>query len=344
VKFVESPHDEVRIRFRSNNFLLAKTGKISIGDYAIEQTPSSDNSEAILTFRVSKDIPDKDMFFNLTKLEANYFLSFLSLISLSNCEFQAGLWNLENIVTREIKYNLTRKPFNFDETREYYQRVCSLSDEDKRRFVNACKRYRQAISIFEKEPVVSFFLLVVAIECLSNSIVVLESDVPWDVYQSFYDPKFRNIKSKSLKFAEFVCRYLPPEVVKEEGDMGLLRKRLLSAYHIRNGFVHDGEDLPAPVTIADFLKRRSIAYAVKTKGGEREIRAPAMLWLEKIVVSTLKGYLARESGKNQPASVFREQAREAGIYKTKLRQPHPAIEKYQVMDSDFAKRFFEGDD
>ena len=125
MKFVESPHDEVRIRFRSNNFLLAKTGKISIGDYAIEQTPSSDNSEAILTFRVSKDIPDKDMFFNLTKLEANYFLSFLSLISLSNCEFQAGLWNLENIVTREIKYNLTRKPFNFDETREYYQRVCS---------------------------------------------------------------------------------------------------------------------------------------------------------------------------------------------------------------------------
>ena len=102
----------------------------------------------------------------------------------------------------------------------------------------------------------------------------------------------------SVKFVQFICKYLPPEVVKEEGDMHLLRKRLLSAYFIRNGFVHDGEDLPRPVTTADFLGRRSIVYVTVRKGKELEIRAPAMLWLERIVVGALKGYLARESGKN----------------------------------------------
>ena len=253
--FVQSPENEVRIRFKSSNFLPDKTGKITIGDYAIEQTPSIGNSEAILTFMARNDLPEKDMFFSLIKLEANYFLSFISLISLCNCEFQAGLWNLESIVTRERKYGLTRKPFNFAEVREYYQRACSLSDEEKRRFVNACKRYRQAISIYEKEPVVSFFLLVVAIECLFNGMLVRKSDVSWDVYQSFYGPKFKRIKN-SVKFVEFICKYLPPEVVKEEGDMHLLRKRLLSAYFIRNGFVHDGEDLPRPVTTADFLAKK----------------------------------------------------------------------------------------
>jgi hypothetical protein len=193
--------------------------------------------------------------------------------------------------------------------------------------------------------VVSFFLLVVAIECLSNSIIVLESDVPWNEYQTFYGPKFKSIKN-SVKFVEFICRYLPPEVLKEEGDVNLLRRRLLSAYHIRNGFVHNGEDLPRPVAMADLLGRRSIAYvAVRKEGKEREIRGPALLWLEKIVVSALKGYLRRESGKKQrTTSVFREQARETGIYKIKFRTPHPAVEKYQVMGVDFAKRYFEGDE
>ncbi len=345
---MESTENEVRIRFRSNNFVPDNTGRVSIGDYAIEQMPSTDNSEAILVFEVEPGPLPKDMFFNLVKLEANYFLSFLSLISLSNCEFQAGLWNKENIVTLERKYVLSRKPFNFEAAREHYSRFCSLSDEQRKRLVNACKRYRQAVSIYDKEPVVSFFLLVVAIECLSNSMDIRESDVAWTLYESFYGSKFKRNRSRripsSVKFVEFICKYLPTGVLAAEGEIDLLKKRLLSAYFIRNSFVHDGEDLPSPVSMADFLGRRSIVYVAPRDDKRIEIRAPGMLWLERIVVNALIGYLTKESGDRVQPSVFRDLAREAGTYAMKLRKPHPAIEKYQDIAGDFAKTYFEGDD
>jgi hypothetical protein len=345
---VESTENEVRIRFRSNNFLPDNTGRVAIGDYAIEQIPSSDNSEAILIFEAGHGPLPKDMFFNLIKLEANYFLSFLSLISLSNCEFQAGLWNKENIATPERKYVLTRNPFNLEAAKEHYSRFCSLGNEQRKRFVNACKRYRQAVSIYDKEPIVSFFLLVVAIECLSNSIDIRESDLAWAVYESFYGSKLKRNRRRripsSVKFVEFICKYLPTDVLAAEGEIDLLKKRLLSAYFIRNSFVHDGEDLPSPVSMADFLGRRSIVYVAPRDDKRIEIRAPAMLWLERIVVNALIGYLIKESGKRLQPSVFRELARETGTYAMKLRKPHPAIERYQTIVGDFAKRYFEGDD
>jgi hypothetical protein len=344
---LEPAEGEVRIRFRSNNFVPDNTGRVVIGDYAIDQIPSSDNSEAVLIFGARHDQLPKDMFFNLIRLEANYFLSFLSLISLSNCEFQAGLWNKENIATPERKYVLTRKPFEFDAVREHYQRFCSLGNEERKRFVNACKRYRQAIATYEKEPVVSFFLLVVAIECLSNSIDIRENDIAWSVYESFYGSKFkRNRRTipSSVKFVEFICKYLPADVLAAEGELDLLKKRLLSAYFIRNRFVHAGEDLPSPVSTADFLGKRSIVYVTPRDDKEIEIRGPAMLWLERIVVNAMVGYLIKAPVRKVQPSVLRELAREAGIYKIKFRQPHPAFEKYQTIMVDFARRYFEGDE
>jgi len=345
---VEFTENEVRVRFRSNNFVPDNTGRVSIGDYTIEQIPSTDSSEAILVFEAEPGPLRKEMFFKLAKLEANYFLSFLSLISLSNCEFQAGLWNKENIVTLEGKYVLSRKPFNFEAAKEHYSRFCSLSEEQRRRFVNACKRYRQAVSIYDKEPVVSFFLLVVAIECLSNSMDIRESEVAWAVYESFYGSKFKRDRLRripsSVKFVEFICRYLPTGVLATEGETDLLKKRLLSAYFIRNSFVHDGEDLPSPVSMADFVGRRSIVYTALRDDRRIEIRAPAMLWLERIVVNVLIGYLVKESGHRMQPSAFKDLAREAGTYAMKLRKPHPSIKKYQDITGDFAKKYFEGDD
>jgi hypothetical protein len=284
------------------------------------------------------------MFFNMVKLEATYFLSFLSLISQSDCEFQAGLWNLQNISTEEIKYFLTRRQFDFNEVGESFQRLRGLGDDERRRFINACNRYRQAISIFQKEPVVSFFLLVVAIECLSNSMVIQASDIDWDAYTRFFGPTFNERIRNVVRFVEFICKYLPADVLANEGDLSLLKIRLLSAYFIRNSFVHDGEDLPRPVRLADFVGRRSFAY-VLTRGSQQiEIRAPGLLWLGRIVVNALKGYLTKESGDDQHKAVFREQARQAGLLEIKLRQPHPPIEKGQAITVDFAKKFFEGDD
>jgi hypothetical protein len=339
---MDSFDSEVKVKFKSSNFVPDNTGTVTIGEYAIEQVPSTDNSEAILTFKVTAEDPFlKNMLHIQSRLETEYFLSFLSLVSLSNCEFQAGLLGLKNVFSYGMKYTLARKPFNFDVASEFYQKLRTLPKEDKRRFVNACKRYRQAISIYDKEPVVSFFLLVVAIECLSNSLPIGEKDVDWGVYERFYGSRSRKYKiPNSVKFVEFISKYLPGSVLDEEGDIELFKKRLLSAYMIRNWFVHNGEDLPGPVTVADRLKKRSLVYKVVRNHKEYEIRAPALIYLERIVVNALMGFLNSESGKCTSAPVFSDQAKESGAYAVKLREGHPSIQKGQAIDDDFAKKYF----
>jgi hypothetical protein len=339
-----SLEDEVRIRFKSSNIIPDNTGTVTVGEYSIEQMPSADNSEAIVTFKVAAEEPVFRDFLHIeARLEAEYFLSFLSLASQSNCEFQAGLLRLENPFSYGMKYTLSRKPFNFDVVRELYGKLCTLATKDKRRFVSACKRYRQAISIYDREPVVSSFLLVVAVECLSNSMSLREEDVVWNVYERFHGSGFKKRMRPSVKFVEFICKYLPLTVLDDEGDIELFKRRLLSAYWIRNQFVHHGEDLPHPVTIADHLKKRSLVYRVVKDHKEYEIRAPALLWLERIVVNTLLGFLAGKSEKGESAPAFRDQAKESRKYSIKLREGHPSIQKGQAIDPELAEKLFEMD-
>ena len=55
------------------------------------------------------------------------------------------------------------------------------------------------------------------------------------------------------------------------------------------------------------------------------------------------GFLANESGKSESSSVFREQAKESGIYRMKLRDGHPSIQKGQAIDKELAEKLFEMD-
>lgn len=99
-----------KIKFKSTNFIPDNTDNITIGNYIIEQIPSAANSEGIINFslREKSEEINKDTLFRRTYLETKYFLSFLSLISRSNCEFQAGILNLDHILTKEVKYSLTK--------------------------------------------------------------------------------------------------------------------------------------------------------------------------------------------------------------------------------------------
>jgi len=119
---------------------------------------------------------------------------------------------------------------------------------------------------------------------------------------------------------------------------------LLSAYFIRNAFVHDGEDLPAPIGLADRLKKRSAVYKIVKNQKEFEIRAPSLLWLERMVVNALRGYLDRESGKSEPTPVFKDEAEKSGQYRMKLRKGHPSVQKDQEIDEKLASELFEMDD
>ena len=123
----------------------------------------------------------------------------------------------------------------------------------------------------------------------------------------------------------------------------IIRNRIPRDNAIRNWFVHRGEDLPHPVIVADRLKKRSLVYKVVKNRKEYEIRAPALLWLEKIVVNVLMGFLDSGSGKSESAAVLRDQARESGEYSVKLREGHPSIQKGQAIDGEFAEKWLEMD-
>jgi len=331
-----------KIKFKSNNFIPDNTKKRTIGDYVIEQIPAEGNSEGIISFsfREKPEETNKSSLFRQTYLEAKYFLSFLSLISRSNCEFQAGYLDFENILAREPSYILIRRPFNFDELVQYYNKLSTLRKEDKRRFTNACKRYQQAISIWNREPVVSLFLFVVAIECLSNYETVQLTDNMRATYDGFCIKKVTN----AVRFAEFVCKYLPQNLLEAEGDIDLLKKRLLSAYFIRNWFVHDGDDLPSPVRIADYLGKKSLVYRVEKHRKRYEMRAPSLIWFEKIVVNTLVGFLNVKAGRRKSKPIFRHQAKDAMKYNLKLRPTHPSIQKGQEITDKMLLEDFETDD
>lgn len=333
---------EVRVKFKSNNVIPENVERIKIGEYLLEKIPSPDNSEAIVTYKVSSQGLVGEVLSGQAVLEGKYFLDFLSFASLSNSEFQSALVDWKNPPV--MKYTLQRKPFDFAEVDVLYQKLCSLTEHDKRRFVNACKRYRQAVSIYDREPIVSLFLFVVAIECLSNAMTIRREIVEWSVYERFYGVGFNRKITKSVKFVEFICKYLPSVLLNSEGDNTLLKSRLLSAYFIRNAFVHDGEDLPSPVGLADRLKKRSVVYSVVKNRKEFEIRAPSLIWLERMVVNSLRGYLDRESGRSEPTNVFRDEAEQSGRYTMKCRKGHPSILKGQEIDENLAQDLFEMDD
>lgn len=341
-----SLENRARVAFKSNNQIPNGTNQVAIGKYDIELNPCENNSEGIVSFGVESGQDPKDIVFVDILFESEYFLSFLSVASRSNCKFSGGLLDFENIVRQKITYGLTRKTFDFNEVKHYYDKLCSLAEEDKERFVHACVRYRQAISIWETEPVVTFFLFVVAVECLSNSMVLNYSNIAWDVYRSFYgDPNYpRGKMPKAVKFVEFLCKYLPPEALKNEGDIMKLKMRLLSAYFIRSSFVHDGAELPQPVKLADHLRKKSVVYSLRKQGKKYEIRAPGICWLESIVNCAFKCFLESESGKTTPTDIFRDQAKKSGRFDMKRRKDAPPIEKWQAIDDGLARLLFEIDE
>jgi hypothetical protein len=152
----------------------------------------------------------------------------------------------------------------------------SLPDDLARQYSRAASTYSFALEFIPADPTFAFFLLVVAVECLSSQDAV----IPY----AELDPH-----KKCERFCAFVKRMLP-DLVKgpDERDDDLSTHLLKTVYYShRSAFVHGGRE----VSVASVLADRAGSSYLKHLVDGKETKTPGLAWFAKVVRGSLLGYL-----------------------------------------------------
>ena len=126
---------------------------------------------------------------------------------------------------------------------DLFKKLYSLDLDVLRQYLRSCNAYRTALSLIDDNPTLSFFLLVTAIEAISNSVI--------------------KRGTKSEKFRKFILEYLPSSFEHELGDRKLLLLLIKQAYRMRNAFTHGGTEISIGTLSADKLKRNYVKHYVE---------------------------------------------------------------------------------
>ena len=157
------------------------------------------------------------------------------------------------------------------------ERVLALPPDLSRQFLRSCHSYSFALEFIPTDITFAFFLLFVAVECLSSQNYVIS--------HSELDPSRRNCD----RFCKFIDTYLPKcERGEDEQNEKLFRELLKTTYYShRSGFAHGGKEVSTASLMADRAKSSYFKHEVNGK----EVRTPAVGWFSRIVRSSLIGYL-----------------------------------------------------
>lgn len=292
----------VKTRFRSSRLIHVP---LQVDEFLFDPIPCpDDHTEAILKFeflRKPTNSPELDALDRniASEAESRMWLSFLSLVAATNVTFQGTIADNQNASASRLQYGFSKEPpIEPDLLRSWYEKLARLRGRDRARFVNSARAFQAAVSQMDSNPTVSFFLSVVAIECLSNYFV--------------------NAKGSRQRFVEFVSTYLEASLSDEKNDLEKFKHRLDTAYRIRNAFVHRGQTIPPAVAMADKFGLPSAIYY--DNGVQR--RAPGLVWLQKIVRASLLGFLSSraQGGESSRKPVFRTLARRTGFIRLKLKK------------------------
>jgi len=153
----------------------------------------------------------------------------------------------------------------------------SLPDDLARQFSRAGSTYSFALEFIPADPTFAFFLLVVAVECLSSQDAVIQ-------YADLHPDK-----AKCERFCAFVKRMLPDAVKgPDESDEELFTHLLKTVYYShRSAFVHGGREVSVASVLADKAGSSYLKHLVEGK----ETKTPGLAWFAKVVRGSLLGYL-----------------------------------------------------
>jgi len=279
---------------------------VEIDGIHIEPIPS-DNREQSATLRFilhqkSTSDLERAQLAGTAEAESQMWLSFIGFTGRSNIRYRGTLVDGQDTRIGRLRYSYQETPpIDFLRVSQNYHKLAQLRRNDRSRFVNAIQAFQSAVVLLDSNPTLSFFLSVVAIECLSNY-----ADLP-------------GAKGSRDRFVKFISKYLHTEMSSEKSDLIKFEQTLDTAYRIRNSFVHSGHQLPNPVRLADAFNVRAVTYPDR---GKKRL-APSLIYLHRIVGATLEGFLeARIIEKpNKPRKpVFRPLARRTLLGRLTLRQ------------------------
>jgi hypothetical protein len=234
--------------------------------------------------------------------ESQMWLAFIGFTGRSNIRYRGTLVDGQDTRIGRLRYSYQETPpIDFSRVSQIYDKLAQLRKNDRSRYVNAIQAFQTAVALLDSNPTLSFFLSVVAIECLSNYVNLPGAKGPRD------------------RFVKFVSKYIHTEMSSEKSDLVKFEQTLDTAYRIRSSFVHGGQRLPNPVRLADAFGVRAVTYPDR---GKKRL-APSLIYLHKIVGATLEGFLEariHEKPNKLRKPVFRPLARKILVGKLTLKQ------------------------
>lgn len=292
----KQPKLDVVIRFTTSRTIPSDIREIKIDSYRIHSIPSvmhtthiSIPEEALLEF---VDVWQKGQMASNPLTEARYILAFLSLLGRTITSFNSAKIDNANVTLQEKRVfkQFSGRLVLPSDFQDIYRSLFTLNNKLFIQYIRACSTYQNAISLLETRPTLGCFLLVVAVECLSNVI--------------------GKGKSGFEKFRNFISTYLPSEIQQDERDPRLFSELLKRIYvEYRSGFTHGGKKIPiAALTLAEKTGRNYIKLIEQGK----EVKYPSLTWYENIVRGVLIEFL-RKTGKGKVAVEDRSRLVEMAI-------------------------------
>jgi len=287
---------ETKAFFVTSRRIHPKFGNVNFGKYTVEPVPSPDTGNTGATnqylLRFPDEIRENEQRSNPDR-EARQVLSLLSLWLGTRLEVKSLMVNSVNIgaLTRDVAATgITGIAEDLPNLQLLTQKFNSLDLDLARQFLRAADVYKTAVNLIGQNNTLSYFLLTVAIECLSNK-TKTESD-----------------KGKCDSFISFILSYLPDKSQIESEEIW---KELLKEvyYRHRSGFTHGGKEIPEATEIADGLNRVYVKHIIDGK----EVKTPSLRWFESVVRNSLLGFLIAQESNEDPKDRVKEISLEHGV-------------------------------
>jgi len=241
-----------------------------------------------------KDLWKEGQLYSNPQREGDYVISLLSLFNGMKAEFNSFKTNnVQGTLGRRRSSFLMGKMELHTDVEDLFKRLQSMDPDLLRQYLRSCNAYRAALSLIDDNPTLSFFLLVTAIEAISNKVK----------------------RSGDLRkgFREFILEHLPKSFEDELGR-DLLLLLLEEAYTMRCAFTHGGKEISAGTLSADQTDRKYVKHYIDN----REVVSPSISWFSNVVQVVLLGFLRDQKIAQIQESILSDLAKEENIIHVKL--------------------------
>jgi len=292
---------EIKTLFSSSSRIAPSFGSITAGKYNIEPVPEEFDSKVSATgtylLRFSDDIEKGPGHSNPFK-ETDVFLSFLSLVLDSEIHVKGVMANSVNSPSDIVSGQPQQPRIVIKDDPEVDKHLGNMSHLDEimaKQILRACGVYSAALHNTNRNPTLSFFLLAVAVECVSNK--VMDEGGP------------------RKKFIDFLSKFGESS---HDLDPDKFRKLIREIYdRHRSGFTHGGKEVPNAAIMADRLNRPYIRHLEEDK----EKLTPGLRWFQNVVRTSLLNFAADGSyHESNPNDHIKNLSLEFGFLKLKVKK------------------------